>query len=248
MVFMNTSITVGGKDKPDLNSLANIRLITLDLDDTVWPCDSVIQQAEAVLIDWLQGEASRLTAVHDTDSLRQHRLELMQQHPEIAHDITTVRFTSLSVLLEECGYSPNLAEEAMTVFLEARNQVFPFPDVLPVLEILNRDYCIVSLTNGNADVQRTPLKDCFHFSFNAAEAGAAKPAPNLFHCALERAGVEPIHALHIGDDPERDVLAAKQVGMHTVWMNRTKSVWPDNLSLPDAIVQDFYELAQQLRG
>lgn len=230
-----------------MNRLSTIRLITVDLDDTVWPCELVIQQAESILIDWLQSEASRLAAAHDASSLRQHRLELMQRCPEIAHDITTVRLTSLRLLLKEFGYSPTLAEEAMKVFLEARNQVFPFPDVLPVLEILIRKYCVVSLTNGNADVQRTPLRDYFHFSFNAAEVGAAKPAPDLFYRAMEQAGVEPVAALHVGDDPQRDVLAAQQVGMNTVWMNRTGSAWPQELPLPDAIALDFYEIERKLR-
>ena len=60
---MKMSIIVDRQGTSDMNSMFNVRLITVDLDDTVWPCDSVIQQAEAVLIDWLQEEASRLAAL-----------------------------------------------------------------------------------------------------------------------------------------------------------------------------------------
>lgn len=232
-----------------MNALADIKLITMDLDDTVWPCDSVIQRAESMLMDWLRARTSRIAARHDVDSLRQHRYKLMEQRPQIAHDLTRVRLTSLRLLMDEFGYLPSLAEQAMHVFIQARNQVCPYPDVLPVLRVLSREYCLVSVTNGNADVERTPLKDCIHLSLNAAQVGAAKPAPALFYQAMAWAGVEPARALHIGDDPQRDVLAAQYAGMRSVWMNRAKSEWPEQLlPSPDAIVTNFYELKQQLVG
>ena len=34
-----------------------------------------------------------------------------------------------------------------------------------------------------------------------AEAGAPKPEPAVFRLALERLGVEPGRALHVGDEP-----------------------------------------------
>ena len=154
--------------------------------------------------------------------------------------------TSLRLLLEEFGYSPDLAEEAMAVFLEARNRVNPFPDVFPVLQSLARFYCIASITNGNADVKCTPLKSCFDFSLSAAKVGASKPAPDMFQNAIEQAGIEPIQALHIGDDPVLDVEAARRVGMRTVWVNRKSAIWPEEVSPPDATVRDFYELASWL--
>ena len=49
------------------------RLITLDLDDTVWPCEPVIRAAELAMLDWLAGRAPRLTQAHDRVSLREHR-------------------------------------------------------------------------------------------------------------------------------------------------------------------------------
>jgi putative hydrolase of the HAD superfamily len=42
----------------------------------------------------------------------------------------------------------------------------------------------------------------------SAEAGAAKPDPAIFRLALERLGVEPGRALHVGDAPEAEPGAA----------------------------------------
>jgi len=46
----------------------------------------------------------------------------------------------------------------------------------------------------------------------SAEAGAAKPDPAAFRLALERLGVEPARALHVGDENE-DEQGAAAVGM-----------------------------------
>ncbi|MCP4410436.1 MAG: HAD family hydrolase [Gammaproteobacteria bacterium] len=230
-----------------MNLFSEIRLVTLDLDDTLWPCHAVIHQAEAELFAHLQQHASRLTKAHDMDSMREHRNELMHREPDIAHDLTAVRLISLRRLLERYGYDPGKAQPAMELFREARNRVTPFPDVRPALKKLMLKYCVVSVTNGNAEVQYTPLKDHFHFSFTAAEVGAAKPDPQLFHRALQCSGVAPHQSLHIGDDPQRDVLAARSAGMRTVWMNRTAALWPQDLPPADATVEDFYELFRVLQ-
>jgi HAD superfamily hydrolase (TIGR01509 family) len=47
----------------------------------------------------------------------------------------------------------------------------------------------------------------------SAEVGAAKPSPAPFLAALDRLGVEPARALHIGDHP-RDEEGAAAAGMH----------------------------------
>ncbi|ADJ27964.1 HAD family hydrolase [Nitrosococcus watsonii] len=226
--------------------VSKLALITLDLDETVWPSEGVLKKAEEVQFKWLQQQAPYLTAKHDLESLRSHRRFIRERYTEIAHDLTAVRIASLRLLLEESGHSPDLAEEAIAVFLQARNWVTPYPDVPPILEKLARTYHLTSLTNGNADIQYTPLKAHFHFSLTPAIAGAAKPAPDIFHQALEQAGVEPHQAVHVGDHPECDIIAAQQVGMRAVWINRLETPWPAGLPPPEATVKDFHEFEQWL--
>ena len=40
-----------------------------------------------------------------------------------------------------------------------------------------------------------------------------KPEPEIFRATLARAGVGPSEAVHIGDNPEADVVGAQGVGM-----------------------------------
>jgi putative hydrolase of the HAD superfamily len=222
------------------------RLLTVDLDDTLWPCAPAICKAEAALFAWLERAAPRLADECDLDAMRLHRRNLMADRPQIAHDITEVRLESLRGLLCEYGYDAELAGDAMDLFLEQRNQVEPYADVVPALRALGAEYQLVSLTNGNSDVERTPLHGLFHHALTAADVGAQKPDPALFLGALEWGGAYPEQALHLGDDPYRDVEAARHLGMEAVWVNRQDKVWPADLAPPAAEVADLAELGRWL--
>ena len=227
---------------------SHVRLITFDLDDTLWPCYPVIRAAEAECYAWLERVAPRLTAQHDQQQLREHRMALAEQHPEIAHDMTKVRLRSLTMLLEAAGYDQGLARQASDLFRAARNQVTPFNDVLAGLERLRPHYTLVSVTNGNSQIEHTPLHASFDHSLTAAEVGAAKPHPAIFHAASRRSGVRLEAFLHVGDDPVRDVQAARDLGMATVWVNRDGSPWPDDLARADLEVTEIAGLAERLIG
>jgi putative hydrolase of the HAD superfamily len=219
-----------------------LRLITVDLDETVWPCLPVIRAAEEAVQEWLHAQAPALAAARDQAGLRAHRIELARRRPEIAHDITALRRASMAELLAVHGEDTALADAAVAVFLEARNRVEPFPEVLEVLERWRRRYRLVSVTNGNADVGATPLRGLFDHSLDAASVGAMRPDPALFHAALALAGAVPDEALHAGDDPRLDVAAAKGVGMWTAWVNRAGNPFPFELPRPDVAVQDLRAL------
>ena len=60
---------------------------------------------------------------------------------------------------------------------------------------------------------RLGLADRFATIVTSAEAGAPKPDPRVFELALERLGVSPGRALHVGD-AEADEEGARAAGMH----------------------------------
>lgn len=233
-----------GIDKVTLNDQP--RLLTVDLDDTLWPCFATIRRAEDALYDWIAKSAPDLVSAHDQQSLRQHRKMVAQDNSGIAHDLTAVRHASLSALLRDFGYQAALADDAISVFLRHRNQVEPFADVIPALRDLRRHYRLVSVTNGNADVSQTPLNGLFDLSLTAADVGAQKPDPALFRNALEWAGLVPALGLHVGDHPFLDVEAARGFGMAAVWVNRDGQTWPDELVRPEAEVADLRQLGKRL--
>ena len=228
----------------------SIRVISFDLDDTLWPCRPVIQQAEQQLYDWLMEHAPEIPRKYSIEAMRRQRLDFQRDNPDIAHDLTRVRHGALQQLMDAHGYPGSLVDQGTALFREARNQVTPYPDVLPVLERLLPRYRLVSITNGNAEIEKTPLSNVFHRSFTAAEAGAARPDPALFRAVLDWSEIEPGSILHVGDDPVRDVEPASQLGLRTAWMKRggRQESEPENLSTADVIVRDLHQLAALLTG
>jgi putative hydrolase of the HAD superfamily len=49
-----------------------------------------------------------------------------------------------------------------------------------------------------------------------SDAGAAKPAPEIFRFALERLRVAAEHAVFVGNDPERDLAGARAAGLRVI--------------------------------
>jgi putative hydrolase of the HAD superfamily len=75
-------------------------------------------------------------------------------------------------------------------------------------------------------VYKTDAGEYFDFAFLAEDIGASKPAPDMFRAALSTTGVDASEILHVGDNPEHDVIGALQVGMHAIWLNADGTSWP----------------------
>jgi putative hydrolase of the HAD superfamily len=223
-----------------------LQLLIVDLDDTLWPCAPVIRAAEETFWAWLAPRAPGVAAAHDLASLRAQRIAYARAHPGVAHDITALRTAALADALATAGDDPALAAPAVEVFVTARQRVEPYPDVAATLAGWRARYRLVAVSNGNADVARTPLRGFFDRALSAAEVGAMRPDPALFRAAVEWAGVEPDAALHIGDDPINDVAAARSFGLRTAWVNRARRPFPADVPAADVEVQDLAELAAWL--
>lgn len=223
----------------------NIRLVTLDLDDTLWAIAPAIERAEIALHEWLRANCEATAQRFSREQLRALRREVEGLHPELSGDITALRRRSIQLALQRGGDDEALLDEAFDVFWTARNEVEYFADVLPALTRLKSQYALAAVTNGNACLHRTGLTEFLDFSITARDAGCAKPARSIFHQACERAGVTPRETLHVGDDIECDVRGALAAGLHAVWINRdARNV--RRLGSPAITLPDLASLADRL--
>jgi putative hydrolase of the HAD superfamily len=76
----------------------------------------------------------------------------------------------------------------------------------------------------------------------SAEAGVRKPDPRIFRIALEKAGVRPEEAIHVGDLPEEDAEGARRAGLRPVLIDRRKRITPDRFPAGVHIVASLEEL------
>ncbi len=225
----------------------NLACVTFDLDDTLWHTEPVIVRAEAQFYGWLQQHCPRITERFDSQALVLHRRRYFQQFQEELHDLTTLRKRWLRHILTEFGYESLSVDEAFRVFWEHRNAVTLFGDVAEAIEELRARYTIGVITNGNACVEYIGIGHWFDFVVSSERAGAAKPNAEIFHAALDRAGVAPERVAHVGDDPENDVRGAAAVGMRTVWYNPRLRPWPGGPT-PDVVIRSIAELPSAIAG
>lgn len=223
------------------------KVVTLDLDDTLWPIEEVVAHAERRLHDWFAVRFPRVAARYQPTDLRRLRNEMEALHPELAGDMGALRHRSLEVALESVGDDADAAPEAFGVFWAARHELALFDDVIPALHALHERGVLGAITNGNADLTLLGLAHHFDFVLAAASFGHAKPAPEIFHAACIRTGAEPHEVLHAGDDPELDVCGALDAGLRAAWVNRHGAAWPRPDRRPPLVVRDLGELARALR-
>ncbi|MEP6360141.1 MAG: HAD family hydrolase [Halioglobus sp.] len=229
-----------------------IEVITFDLDNTLWDVEPALLAAEDAQRDWLLANRPGAVDHFDHDSLWEFKKSVWKRHPHLAHHVSQMRTQMLYEMQLSAGYSQQEAEsgakDAFEAFLQIRHAVTLYEEALEVLQSLALTYKLGAITNGNADIYKTDAGEYFDFAFLAEDVGASKPAPDMFHAAIEYSGVRPDQIVHVGDNPDHDIAGAQAVGLNTIWMNSQKEQWPggqpadrdiDNLSQLAAAIESL---------
>jgi len=228
--------------------LKNVRALSFDLDDTLWPFGACVERAEGVLLQWLHqhvpGTRPLLTS---TAVLKHYRARAELEHPGLHGDLSGLRLASIRSIIAHGGGDIALAESAYAVFFDERLRVDLYADVVPALEQLSQRFPLVALSNGNGCVHRAGIGRFFKGTLNPANTGLAKPDARAFHAAARAAGVQPDQLLHIGDDWELDVQGALHAGLQAVWVVRDSSApvlaHGDAHALACCVVRSLHEVA-----
>ncbi len=228
-----------------------IKLLTFDLDDTLWPCMITIVRTEERLHQWFSKHHSGISSQYSITQLRKKRQQLAKTHQHIAHDLTALRKKSFLELAVEMNYSPEkeqqFIQDAFELYIEERNKVSLYDDVIPTLELLNADYQLAAVTNGNADIYQIGLGHLFKFCWSAADAGQQKPHPIVFDSLMDKYQLKAAEIIHIGDDPVSDIQGAQQSGIRAIWLNRNHMPWPNELNSPFIEINQLNQLPAILK-
>lgn len=223
----------------------DIRAISFDLDDTLWPIEPVMLRVEQSVDAWLREHLPEVAAAWPIEAMRALRDEVARAHPEHAHDFRTQRRLTLRRAFAPFGLGEDWVERTYAIYVRVRNEVDCYADTVPALAALAAYMPLVSISNGTAELARVGLDGHFRFSVSAGEIGVAKPSPAIFLHACERLGLAPAQVLHVGDDPYADVAGARAAGLRTAWINRSGATWTHDES-PDLVVRDLGELVRWL--
>ncbi|ARU87166.1 haloacid dehalogenase type II [Pseudomonas sp. M30-35] len=124
----------------------------------------------------------------------------------------------------------------------------PFPEVVETLGWLKQQgfkLSIVSNTDDNIIAGNVAqLGGHIDRVITAQQAEAYKPNPRLFDFAHASLGVQRSQVLHICASPHLDLVAARDMGFHCIWIDRgTQRVAPADYQ-PDAVLATLDELRQ----
>ncbi|WP_426454749.1 HAD family hydrolase [Paenibacillus sp. S-38] len=108
----------------------------------------------------------------------------------------------------------------------------PFEETKKTIEELARSFPLAIIsdtgqTSGQAlrrVLQRDGLLEYFNVFTFSDETGASKPHARAFALTLEKLGVSPHEAVHVGDHETKDSVGALNAGMRTIHLSPSPSV------------------------
>lgn len=228
----------------------NMKLITFDLDNTLWHTDPVIVKADHVQWQSIIALCPEAKTLYTASTLKQLAAQVANEKPELKHKLSRLRLETLYQFFIQCGFNKAQAEQysqqVFADFLHARNQVKLFPGALELLQNLQPNYQVIALSNGNADLTRIGLDSLFDAHFHAENVARPKPYKDMFVAALDHANVKPEQTLHIGDHPEQDIAAAQKMGFQTAWVNIIEQTWPSQFNKADHDISHLNQLSDLL--
>lgn len=142
--------------------------------------------------------------------------------------------------LAQCGIrSRSIAREAARIHdaTEARHFRL-YADARSAVRILQQAGIRMALvTNGPSQLQRRKIEilgiaPWFEAVLVSAEVGHSKPEPEIYMLALESLNADPKDAWFVGDNLYTDIAGANNVGMPSVWVNRTGEPLPPDAPAP----------------
>ncbi|MFK7794620.1 MAG: HAD family hydrolase [Gammaproteobacteria bacterium] len=218
-----------------------IKCVTLDLDDTLWPVEPTIVRAELKLYQWIEKNYPQVSNAYTQQDIAAKRVALQNSRTDIAHNVTELRYCSLLEIGDEFGYNKAFAEHGLQLFRRYRNQVELFEFSESILSSLKQHFVLGAITNGNAQLDQIPVGKHFDFVVSAEIVGFSKPHPKMFKQAAKLAKVELANIMHVGDSAQTDVLGAINAGCKAVWFNRKRQAWPGGQN-PHYVVHCLTEL------
>ncbi|OBX03359.1 HAD-IA family hydrolase [Gallibacterium genomosp. 1] len=223
--------------------LQPIRVITFDLDDTLYDNYFVIRAAEQAFLDCLQQLASI-----DINNWQNYKQQLFQQDPIRYEDVIVWRETAATHLLQAQGIKDadieNIIQQSMQLFIEWRHKINVPTQNRQFLTELAKHYPLVAISNGNVYPPRIGL-DQFQLILRGGEHGRAKPHPDLFQQTAHHFQCTMQQILHVGDNLVTDVQGAIESGCQAVWINSQQQSlfdFPEATTLPTLSVKNVTDL------
>ena len=191
--------------------MTKIKLITFDLDDTLWDNGPTITNAEIQTRKWIEERVGEVEWGNFEDFIELRNV-LIKSDPSIAWDISKLRKEIFKIKINHLvppSEANVIANDAFDFFINKRHEVQLFDGVAEALFALSKKYTLAVLTNGNANIFRFEIGKYFKFSISSLEAQNIKPHSAHFAIPVHQADNTHIADVpHLSTHQTNDALAA----------------------------------------
>lgn len=226
---------MAAEDLPDSES-DRVELVLLDVGGPIYD--------DTTYRDALLRAARELAAENGTDLVEEDFQQVYDEHRQ--RQAGSLRTAITHAFLSPCDRE-KLSARAEQYWVYPPSALYA--DVLPALRELSSRYRLAVVANQREVVldalRRDGVADYIDIWAISEVVGAEKPDPAIFRHALTQAGVDPKHAVHVGNRLDTDVRGAHRVGLRTVWVVRGEAPsqpTPEQLDEPDVAIKSLADL------
>jgi len=227
--------------------LQMLKAIVFDLDDTLYPERQYALSGFAAVADWAEASLG---------------IPKEQGYAELeAYFDNGVRGDTFNRWLEAHGLEPDKwMREMVECYRDHSPSLEPYPEAHAVLNSLSGRYRLGLITQGHKPGQQRKLsalglKDVFEAVVILGEEDRQdwKPSQAPFERLLDQLDLAGSQAAYIGDNPLKDFVGARRLGMLTIWVRRpagehVNDVPPGPEYLADIDLPDLMALENALEG
>ena len=143
------------------------------------------------------------------------------------------RAATFELWLSNNGFNPDAwSASFVEVFRSHFPLLSPYPEVRRVLRSLSRTRPLGLVSDGRLEAQQRKIDALGISSYFSCIVltdqwgrDSWKPSPRGFEEALARLGIEPSQAAYVGDNPRKDFVAPKRLGMKTIRVRRQDGLY-----------------------
>ncbi len=114
------------------------------------------------------------------------------------------------------------------VLRDLRHHINLYPDVLPSLRLLSKNYKLVVITGNTEEfldmkLEAEGLGKFFSRRYSVTDMFKGAKSPEVFRVVAGELGIFPGNLLHVGDDAQFDYFEPRNLGAHAVLLDRGDS-------------------------
>ncbi len=182
------------------------------------------------------------------DGIKQHLSLSKETYPEV--DVYKIFFDIMNRYGKK-KYTRSIVIDITMLFRALTIRQFGvFEGLYDTLANLNTKYSTAIISDAQwvfaePEIAILGLDQFFKLRLLSSRFGYKKPDTRLFHLAMEKLGVKPQDSVYIGDNPYKDLPAAKKAGMKFILFRNEYKEY--NGYKPDECFNSYYELDDVLR-